>query len=161
MMSCDLWQKSSFNVESSSRMECSGKKFKIQLLSFISSFIGISVLSFLNFTYSDPEYTQLGSSDYDPKNTLYAPSGLPSLICFSFGAAAVLYFGQPDSELAQPKNAIIGQLLSATIGVTIHQLFDYMNTGARLRWLEVSLALSLSLLAMQMTDSVHPPGIDY
>lgn len=36
----------------------------------------------------------------------------------SFGASAVLIYGLPDSPYAQPRNLVLGQTLSALVGVS-------------------------------------------
>jgi CBS-domain-containing membrane protein len=70
----------------------------------------------------------------------------------SFGASAVLVFGSTNSPLAQPRNLIGGHLISAAIGVTIqHFIPDQV-------WLASALAVSLSIVAMQITKTLHPPG---
>lgn len=72
----------------------------------------------------------------------------------AFGATSVLLFGAPNSPLAQPRNMIFGSLLSATIGVSIYVLFQ--NIGYF--WFSSALAVSLSILAMQFTKTLNPPG---
>lgn len=70
----------------------------------------------------------------------------------SFGASAVLIFGATNSPLAQPRNLVGGHLISAIIGVLIHKIVP----GEL--WLASALAVSLSIVAMQMTKTLHPPG---
>jgi CBS domain-containing membrane protein len=70
----------------------------------------------------------------------------------SFGASAVLVFGATNSPLAQPRNLVFGHLISAIIGVTMHQLLPGNM------WLSSSLAVSTSIVAMQITKTMHPPG---
>ncbi len=70
----------------------------------------------------------------------------------SFGASAVLVFGATNSPLAQPRNLVVGHLISAIIGVTIHKLIPGQL------WLSSALAVSLSIVAMQITKAMHPPG---
>ncbi|MDN3688556.1 HPP family protein [Cyclobacterium jeungdonense] len=72
----------------------------------------------------------------------------------AFGATSVLLFGAPNSPLAQPRNMIFGSLISAIIGVTVYRLFD----SSDVIWLTPALAVSLSILAMQYTKTLHPPG---
>lgn len=72
----------------------------------------------------------------------------------SFGASAVLIYGATNSPLAQPRNLIGGHLISAFIGVSIHKLLHSFD----LLWLNASLAVSLSIVAMQCTKTLHPPG---
>mmetsp|Transcript_28155 Transcript_28155/g.71777 ORF Transcript_28155/g.71777 Transcript_28155/m.71777 type:complete len:296 (-) Transcript_28155:952-1839(-) len=77
---------------------------------------------------------------------------LPLLVA-SFGASAVLLFGVPESKLAQPRNFLGGHVLSALIGVVFRAVM-----GRRLVWLAGSLAMATSLVVMQATQTVHPPG---
>lgn len=70
----------------------------------------------------------------------------------SFGATSVLVYGAIQSPLAQPRNLIGGHVLSAIIGVTVYKLFP------ELMWLAAPLAVSLSIVVMQMTKTLHPPG---
>jgi CBS-domain-containing membrane protein len=70
----------------------------------------------------------------------------------SFGASAVLLFGAPRSPLAQPRNLIGGHLISAAIGVSVHLYIHYPM------WLLGALAVSLSVMAMHLTKTLHPPG---
>lgn len=72
----------------------------------------------------------------------------------SLGASAILVFGATHSPLAQPRNLVGGHLISAIIGVTIQQLIP----DSELQWLACGLAVSLSLIMMQITKAVHPPG---
>lgn len=70
----------------------------------------------------------------------------------SFGASAVLIYGAPQVEYAQPRNLIGGHIISAAIGVTVYQFLalDVALMGA--------LAVSLSVVAMHFTRTIHPPG---
>lgn len=78
-------------------------------------------------------------------------SGFP-LIMAPFGATAVLIFGAFRSPLAQPRNVIGGHILSAIVGVTVFQLVgDNLVLG-------VSLAVSLAIALMHVTQTLHPPG---
>ncbi|MBD3628178.1 HPP family protein [Cyclobacterium sp.] len=72
----------------------------------------------------------------------------------AFGATSVLLFGATNSPLAQPRNMIFGSLISANIGVSIYKLFNPSD----FLWLSPALAVSLSILAMQYTKTLHPPG---
>ena len=75
-----------------------------------------------------------------------------SLIIGSFGASAVLIYGAINSPLAQPRNLIGGHLLSAFIGVSIYKILpDYIILSS-------ALAVSISIIAMEFTLTLHPPG---
>ncbi len=73
------------------------------------------------------------------------------LILGSFGATSVLIYAAPQSPFAQPRNVLLGSMLSAGVGVACVQA---LGTTA----LAVALAVSLAILVMQLTHTVHPPG---
>lgn len=73
------------------------------------------------------------------------------LLMAPFGASAVLVFGIPNSPLAQPKNVILGHLLTAFIGVVFVILFPVEP------W-SLALATGLAVSAMLMTKTTHPPA---
>lgn len=99
---------------------------------FVGAFIGIALVGYL-------QGTQFGQTDN-------------ILLIGSFGATAVLIFGATNSPLAQPRNLIFGHLISAFIGVLIHKLIPDQL------WLASALAVSLSIVSMQITKTMHPPG---
>lgn len=70
----------------------------------------------------------------------------------SFGATAVLAYGSPQAPFSQPLNIIGGHCLSAFVGVSIFILLGDQNI------LACPLAVSLAIVAIQMTHTVHPPG---
>ena len=70
----------------------------------------------------------------------------------SFGASSVLIYGAIPSPLAQPRNLIGGPVISAFIGVTVYKLLPDVI------WLTAPLAVSLSIVMMQITKTLHPPG---
>lgn len=74
------------------------------------------------------------------------------LLVASFGASAVLLYGVPESKLSQPRNLIGGQVVSAIVGVCVRLALD------KVQWLANALGMSLALLAMQLTQTTHPPG---
>lgn len=100
--------------------------------SFIGSFLGIAAIRFIQSTYLSPT-----------ENVF---------LIGSFGATAVLIYGAIQSPLAQPRNLIGGHLISAVIGVTIYKLIPDPI------WINAPLAVSLSIIAMQYTKTLHPPG---
>lgn len=104
-------------------------KFAYQhiFFSYIGSFLGIAALAYLS------------------TNTHYP------LIAAPFGASAVLAFGVPDSPLAQPRNIIGGNCLSAVSGLFFLHLFGEQP------WV-MALAVATAIKLMQLTKTVHPPG---
>ncbi|HEY0090958.1 MAG TPA: HPP family protein [Flavobacterium sp.] len=99
---------------------------------FMGSFIGIGVIAYL-------QSRTLPASD-----VVY--------LIGSFGASSVLVYGVIQSPLAQPRNLIGGHLISAVIGVTVCQL------APDVLWITAPLAVSLSIVLMQITKTLHPPG---
>ena len=105
---------------------------KEHVLTFLGAFSGIACIGFINSKY------------FVLSDNLF--------LIGSFGASAVLIYGIINSPLAQPRNLIGGHLISAITGVTIYKLF-----GGE-AWLSASLAVSLSIVLMQITKTLHPPG---
>ena len=68
-----------------------------------------------------------------------------------FGASLVLVMAVPDSPLASPRNVFFGHVLSASSGVLMFYFFE--NTS-----LSIALGLALAIMAMQITNTVHPPA---
>ena len=99
---------------------------------FLGSLIGIGAIAFLQSEI-------LGQTD-----NLF--------LIGSFGATSVLIFGAIQSPLAQPRNLLGGHLISALIGVTIARIMPDIV------WISAPLAVSLSIVLMQITKTLHPPG---
>ncbi|HLS96533.1 MAG TPA: HPP family protein [Sphingobacterium sp.] len=70
----------------------------------------------------------------------------------SFGASSVLVYGAIQSPLAQPRNLIGGHVVSAVVGVTVAQILPDII------WLTAPLAVASSIVCMQITRTLHPPG---
>jgi len=72
----------------------------------------------------------------------------------SFGASAVLLYGAPQAEFSQPRNLIGGHVISAFIAVSLVK-----GCG---QWLSIelicALSVSLSIIAMHFSRTMHPPG---
>ncbi|HEY3406270.1 MAG TPA: HPP family protein [Ohtaekwangia sp.] len=106
--------------------------FKEHWWTFLGAFTGIGLIGFLN------------TNHLDLNDNLF--------LIGSFGASSVLIYGVINSPLAQPRNLIGGHVICALIGVTIQQFIPAEP------WLLASLAVSLSIVAMQITKTLHPPG---
>ena len=75
-----------------------------------------------------------------------------TLVIGSFGASAVLVYGAVNSPLAQPRNLLGGHILSAIVGVISYKLFfDSIILCS-------AFAVATSILVMQLTLTLHPPG---
>ncbi len=105
--------------------------FKEHLWTFIGSFFGIGLIGYLQ---------SRSLSDLD---NLF--------LIGSFGASSVLLYGVIQSPLAQPRNLIGGHLVCAFVGVTIRYLVPEV-------WLAAAFAVSISIVLMQITRTLHPPG---
>ncbi|GHC46932.1 HPP family protein [Neogemmobacter tilapiae] len=68
-----------------------------------------------------------------------------------FGASAVLLFAVPNSPLAQPWSALVGNVLAALIGVAVVKVFDDPN-------LRIVVALGLTIPMTILARAVHPPA---
>lgn len=106
--------------------------YKEQFWSFVGAFFGIGLIALIQSSYL-PELENI-------------------LLIGSFGAASVLIFGTIQSPFAQPRNFIGGQIISALIGVTICKFLPDII------WITAPLAVATSIIAMQITKTLHPPG---
>ena len=99
----------------------------------IGAFFGIYLISVFN------QYIFTNSSD-----TIF--------LVGSFGASAVLVYSVPQAELSQPRNLIGGHILSAVIGITVYKYIPLETS------ILSALAVSLSIVVMHFTRTIHPPG---
>ena len=74
-----------------------------------------------------------------------------ALLVPSFGASAVLLYAAAHVPMAQPKNVLGGHLVSAMVGVAVYRWLG-------LTWWTLALGVTLAILAMMFTDTLHPPG---
>ncbi len=106
--------------------------FKENFWSFAGAFTGIGIIAFIqSYTFTQTENI---------------------FLIGSFGASSVLVFGAIQSPLAQPRNVIGGHLISALIGVSVYKLMPDII------WLTAPLAVALSIVLMQISKTLHPPG---
>jgi CBS-domain-containing membrane protein len=105
--------------------------FNEHLWTFIGSFVGIGLIGYLQ------------SRSFSELDNLF--------LIGSFGASSVLIYGVIQSPLAQPRNLVGGHLIAAFVGVTIRYLVPEV-------WLAGALAVSISIVLMQITRTLHPPG---
>lgn len=106
--------------------------FKEHFWAFVGGFVGMGIIAYLQ-------------SQTLPQSDMVYLIG-------SFGASSVLVYGVIQSPLAQPRNLIGGHVISAIIGVTIHKLIP------DILWLAAPLAVASSIVLMQVTKTLHPPG---
>lgn len=99
---------------------------------WLGSVIGIGICAYLSSKY------------FEPRDM--------TLLIGSFGASAVLLYGAIKSPFAQPRNLIGGHVISGLVGVASYQLFGHIP------WVAAALGVSLAIVAMLVTKTVHPPG---
>ncbi|MBS4899760.1 MAG: HPP family protein [Clostridiales bacterium] len=77
-------------------------------------------------------------------------TGYPFIIA-PFGASAVLLYSATASPLAQPRNFCFSHLITATIAITCNLLLGPT-------WYTMAVAVTISIIVMMLTDTLHPPG---
>lgn len=98
------------------------------LIASLGSIVCISLIAFLNEFFEDA-----------------------ILLIPPFGATMVLVMAVHSSPLAQPKNIIIGHVLSATAGVIVYYFLG--NT-----FISVGIGVGLAVFLMMVTKTIHPPA---
>lgn len=106
--------------------------YKEHFWSFLGAFFGIGIIAFLQSQYL-----------LEQENVF---------LIGSFGASSVLIYGAIQSPLAQPRNLVGGHVISALVGVTVYQFVPDVL------WLSAPLAVAFSIVLMQYTKTLHPPG---
>lgn len=106
--------------------------YKEHFWSFVGAFAGIGLIAFLQ--------------------SYWLTKAENVFLIGSFGASSVLIYGAIQSPLAQPRNLIGGHVISALLGVTVYKVLPDII------WLSAPLAVALSIVAMQITKTLHPPG---
>tara|TARA_B100000579_G_scaffold131232_1_gene105955 strand:- start:896 stop:1354 length:459 start_codon:yes stop_codon:yes gene_type:complete len=104
------------------------EKYKNILISALGAFLCIFLIAHLN--------------SIDTNNVWLIPP---------FGASLVLVMAAHESPLASPLNVFFGHVLSASSGVLIF----YFLGGTPL---SIALGLSLAIILMMLTRTVHPPA---
>jgi len=105
---------------------------KEHIWTFLGSFAGIGLIGLLH------------SKDINPSDNLF--------LIGSFGASSVLIYGIINSPFSQPRNLLGGHIICALVGVTIHKIIPNEL------WLSSALSVSISIVLMQATKTLHPPG---
>ena len=106
--------------------------YKEQFWSFLGSFVGIAILAYIQ------------SIHFSGNDAVY--------LIGSFGASSVLVYGIIQSPFSQPRNLVGGHLISALVGVTVYKFVPDII------WIAAPLAVSFSIILMQITKTLHPPG---
>jgi len=74
--------------------------------------------------------------------------------CFlvPLGASCGLVMGVPTAPVAQPRNVILGNILSALVGLLVFRIFGQAV------WWTLALAIGTAMAAMTATKTFHPPA---
>ena len=82
------------------------------------------------------------------------------LLLGSFGALMALQFGAPNSPLAQPRNALLGNSLAAAVAVVFRYLSgpNDEHCGCLPQWAVVALAPATAIALSQRVGLLHPPA---
>jgi len=75
----------------------------------------------------------------------------------SFGSTAVLVFGYPNNEFAQPKNVLLGHIVCALVGIIFVTLFK-MSQDRMVFFLAIGLAVGIAIALMMAFEITHPPA---
>jgi CBS-domain-containing membrane protein len=105
---------------------------KEHFFTFLGAFFGIGIIGFISHAY------------FSANDMLF--------LIGSFGASSVLIYGAINSPLAQPRNLIGGHVICAAVGVTFYKIIPGEI------WLSSALSVSVSIVLMQITKTLHPPG---
>ena len=103
-----------------------------QILSFLGAFIAIGLIAFIQNIILEKDEN--------------------ILLIGSFGATSVLVYGAVKSPLAHTRNLFGGHILSAIVGVLV------VKNCPDIIWITAPLAVALSIVTMQITNTLHPPG---
>ncbi|WP_168199180.1 HPP family protein [Pseudorhodobacter turbinis] len=103
----------------------------------IGAGVGLTCCTFLVRLTMTPTST----TGLDPTLLLIAP----------LGATAMLAFAVPSSPLAQPWSAVVGNTVSALVGVIMVMLVTEP-------WLALGLSVTCSMIAMMLLRATHPPA---
>jgi CBS-domain-containing membrane protein len=103
-------------------------QLKMALFAGIGAFMAIGLLSFFEANLLDV-----------------------ALLMAPFGATAVLVFGVPDSPLAQPKNVIVGHVITASVGLIFTHFIGVTP-------FTLALATGVAVSLMLLTKTTHPPA---
>lgn len=75
---------------------------------------------------------------------------LPFILA-SLGGSAVILFGMPESDMAQPRSLLGGHLIATTVGLVFLNLLGG-------EWWVMAAAVATSLTLMQLTRTIHSPA---
>lgn len=100
---------------------------KEEILSAIGIFFGIGIVALVSKSIDD--------------NLLLAPFGATSIIAF------LLY----DSEYAQPRNIILGYIITSIVGILVVYILGH-------NWIVYALGVAIAMLVKSWFKAIHPPS---
>ena len=109
-----------------------GVSFTEIIWSWLGSAIGIGICGYISSAYFEPR-------DF-------------TLIIGSLGGIGCSCLWRHKKPFAQPRNLIGGHVISGLVGVASYQLFSETI------WLAAAIGVSLAVVAMLVTKTLHPPG---
>jgi CBS-domain-containing membrane protein len=74
-----------------------------------------------------------------------------AIVVASLGGSAVIAFGMPDSEMAQPRSLLGGHVLSCVVGIGVATVFHGSPWAG-------ALGVGAALAIMQFTGTIHSPA---
>ena len=104
---------------------------KVNVKDVIAAFVGVFITLLL----------LISLTTYTSTDWLIAP----------FGASCVLAFGVWNSPFAQPRNIIVGHMISSLVGLIMYHLFGNEP------W-TIALAVGFAIALMMLTKTTHPPA---
>ncbi len=109
-------------------------KPQIVLITVVFSFIGIAFLGLVDMNLHN------------------------QYIVASFGSTAVLIYAAPKAPFSRPKNVFFSHLFAAAVSLVIVWIFDAAGLFDDLKWIVCGLCVSISILVMMFTGTIHPPA---
>jgi len=117
------------------------------IVAFISAFIGIMLVAIVH-------YYAIINQQPNP----LVQTQVTSMLVGSFGASAVLIYGEIKSPLAQPRNFIGGHFFSAITGVLCRLILEAINLQNWFTPYFSALSVATAIVVMFITRTTHPPG---
>eukprot|EP01034_Spumella_vulgaris_P034778 gene34778-42893_t len=112
------------------------------LVSSLLSFIGILLVSVSIYWYLSRYFSESNQAVF-------------ALLVSPYAATAVLLYDGYQSPLSQPRNVIGSYAVCSFLGVCLRLLCGVIGLSA---WLSAPLAVTVALLGMNLTNTLHPPG---
>lgn len=83
--------------------------------------------------------------------SLVAKSVDNNILLAPFGATSIIAFLLYDSEYAQPRNIILGYIITSVVGITVVYILGH-------NWIVYALAVAIAMLVKSWFKAIHPPS---